>query len=116
MKRPPLLSRDGFFRERALTCVAIVLLFGTAAASANLAGGGTGKGPDVSVHDNGDDTVTMTNGIVSITIAKRIGALDSAVYVHSNGGTPAVAVVSSASDDHSRMATAPIQVARFIVG
>ena len=42
----------------------------------------------MALHDNGDGTVTMTNGIVSMTIVKRTAAaFDSAVYVHSNSGT-----------------------------
>ncbi len=79
---------DHPFGMRLLTCTVALLLSGLAAASANLPGGGTGKGPDVSVRDNGYGTVTMANGIVSIVIVTRTGSLDSAVYVHSNGGTP----------------------------
>ena len=44
--------------------VAVVPVF------ANLPGGGTGTGPNVTLVDNGDGTVTMANGIVSILIAK----------------------------------------------
>ncbi len=79
---------DRSFKTRVLTCMAAVLFSGLVTTSANSPGGGTGKGPDVTVRDNGDGTVTVANGIVSIVVVKRTGALDSAVYVHSNSGTP----------------------------
>ena len=49
-----------------LLSLSIALLFSPTLASANVPGGGTGKGPDVTVTDNGDGTVTMANGVVSI--------------------------------------------------
>ena len=47
------------------------------AASAKTAAGGIGTGPNVTVTDNGDDTVTMANGIASIVIVKKTGRLNS---------------------------------------
>ena len=46
-----------------LSCAAAVLFSRLATTSANQPGGGTGKGPDVTVRDNGDGTATMANGI-----------------------------------------------------
>ena len=54
---------------------------------ANVPGGGTGTGPNVTVTDNGDDTVTMTNDIASIVIVKKTGRLNSVAYTYNNDGT-----------------------------
>jgi hypothetical protein len=56
-------------------------------AAANTAADGTGAGPNVTVTDNGDDTVTMANGIASIVIVKKSGRLNSATYTYNNDGT-----------------------------
>lgn len=57
-------------------------------ASARTAADGTGAGPDVTVADNGDDTVTVTNGIASIVIVKKTGRLNSVTYTYHHDGTP----------------------------
>jgi hypothetical protein len=49
-----------------LAILAIAFSFSPDLASANAPGGVTGPGPDVTVKDSGDDTVTMANGIASI--------------------------------------------------
>lgn len=54
---------------------------------ANTAADGSGAGPDVTVTDNGDDTVTMSNGIASIVVVKKTGRLNSVSYTYSNDGT-----------------------------
>ena len=64
----------------------LALGFAPLGAFANIPGGGTGAGPDVTVSDNGDGTVTMKNGIVSIVIVKSTGRLDAVTYTHKNGG------------------------------
>ena len=56
---------------------------GSKAAEANLPGGGTGAGPDVTVTDNGNGTVTMANGIVSIVIVKKTSRLNEVTYTQS---------------------------------
>ena len=53
-----------------LISLSIAVSLSPATASANTPGGGTGKGPDVAVKDNGDDTVTMSNGILSVTLQR----------------------------------------------
>jgi len=65
----------------------MVLSFRPEIASANNAAGGTGKAPDVTVTDNGDDTVTMTNGIASMVIVKKTGRLNSVTYTYNHDGT-----------------------------
>ena len=45
-------------------------------------------GPDVTVTDNGDDTVTMSNGIASIVIVKKTGRLNSVAYTYDPDGAP----------------------------
>ena len=53
---------------------------------ANLPGGGTGTGPDVTLTDNGNGTVTMANGIVSILITKSGATVNQINYTYNNGG------------------------------
>lgn len=53
---------------------------------ANIPGGGTGTGPDVTVTDNGDGTVTMANGIVSIVVTKSGASIHQIYYAYNNGG------------------------------
>ena len=70
-------------------CLALLISLTTVATTfANLPGGGTGKGADVTVKDNGDGTVTMGNGIVSIVIVKATSRLNSVTYTYDNSGTP----------------------------
>jgi rhamnogalacturonan endolyase len=53
---------------------------------ANIPGGGTGTGANVTVTDNGDGTVTMANGIVSIHIVKSGATINQINYTYNNGG------------------------------
>src|SRR5579859_951539 len=57
------------------------------ASGANIPGGGTGGGPNVTVTDNGDGTVTLANGLVSIIIVKTTARLNEVNYTHKNSGT-----------------------------
>src|SRR4051812_9313266 len=57
-------------------------------ASANVAGGGTGRGPDVTVVDHHDGTVTLANGIASIVIETKKARLDRVTYTQQNDGKP----------------------------
>ena len=52
---------------------------------ANIPGGGTGTGSDVTLTDNGS-TVTMANGIVSILITKANANITQINYTYNNGG------------------------------
>src|SRR4051812_43466161 len=67
------------------TLVSIALL--PLPASANVPGGGTGQGPDVSVVDHHDGTVIVANGIVSIVIDTKKARLDRVTYTHKNNGS-----------------------------
>jgi hypothetical protein len=67
MKTQPILSGSAF-KAMLLIFLTIVVSFRSHIASANVAGGGTDNGPDVTVMEGGDDTVTMGDGIVSIGI------------------------------------------------
>jgi len=53
---------------------------------ANIPGGGTGTGPDVTLVDNGDGTVTMANGTVSILCTKSGATINQINYTYNNGG------------------------------
>ena len=55
---------------------------------ANVPGGGTGAGPNVTVVDNGNGTVTMGNGIVSIVITKADATIHQINYTYNNTGSP----------------------------
>jgi autotransporter-associated beta strand protein len=54
---------------------------------ANVPGGGTGTGANVTLTDNGDGTVTMANGIVSIHIGKTSAVVDQINYTFNNTGS-----------------------------
>ncbi len=69
-----------------LVSLALALALGPRIACANIPGGGTGAGPDVTVTDNGDGTATMANGLVSIVIVKKTARLNAVTYTHKNGG------------------------------
>src|SRR4051812_40198041 len=71
-----------------LASMSIAVSLSPTTASANIPGGGTGKGPDATVTDNGDGTVTMGNGIVSIVIVKATSRLNSVTYTYNNSGAP----------------------------
>jgi len=53
---------------------------------ANVPGGGT-NGPSVTLTDNGDGTVTMANGIISIHINKTSAVIDQVNYTYNNSGS-----------------------------
>ena len=71
-----------------LLALLAAMLLTPGAALANLAGGTAGSGPDVTVKDNGDGTVTLANGIVAIVIVKDRARLNSVTYTYNNGGAP----------------------------
>ena len=76
------------FKVLHILLLSIALSFSPEIASGKTAADGTGAGPDVTVTDNGDDTVTMTNGIASIVIVKKTGRLNSVTYTYDNDGAP----------------------------
>lgn len=63
-----------------------LLLLTVLPARANIPGGGTGTGPDVTLTDNGS-TVTLANGIVSIVITKTSAQINTINYTYNNSGT-----------------------------
>src|SRR3982750_493492 len=83
--KPSLL--DSALRTIHLILVATVLLLARHNTSANSARDGTGAGPNVTVADNGDGTVTMTNGIASVVMVKKTGRLNSLTYTYTTDGT-----------------------------
>ena len=74
--------------QKVLRAVAVTgLLLAGSRALANLPGGGTGTGPNVTLTDNGT-TVTMDNGIVSIVVTKADATVHQINYTYNNSGTP----------------------------
>lgn len=69
----------------AAVVLAFALLFPMAPALANIPGGGTGTGANVTVVDNGDGTVTMANGVVSIVVYKSGASISQINYTYNNG-------------------------------
>ena len=69
-----------------LSLFLLVLLLLEKPASANIPGGGTGAGPNVTIVDNGS-TVTMANGIISIVITKTSAEIHTLNYTYNNSGT-----------------------------
>ncbi len=76
-------------RRFKLTSLIAMLIFGiffaTTGAFANIPGGGTGTGANVTLVDNGS-TVTLANGIVSILCTKSGATINQINYTHNNGG------------------------------
>jgi autotransporter-associated beta strand protein len=75
------------------------LLLGGGQLVANVPGGGSGTGPNVTLVDNGDGTVTMANGIVSIVITKSDATIHQINYTYNNSGTPATYNVLSGGNN-----------------
>ncbi|MGA3179654.1 MAG: hypothetical protein ABSF38_04845, partial [Verrucomicrobiota bacterium] len=67
---------------------ALLILPGAAVttALANSPGGGTGTGPAITLVDNGNGTLTMGNGIVSILCNVSGAELPQINYTYNNGG------------------------------
>jgi rhamnogalacturonan endolyase len=70
---------------------------------ANLPGGGNGTGPSVTLTDNGDGTVTMANGIVSIHINKTSAVIDQINYTFNNSGSPQTLNVLAGGNDGGQL-------------
>lgn len=73
--------------RRSAILVAACSLLSATSLLANLPGGGT-SGANVTLTDNGDGTVTMANGIVSIHLKKSTGVIDKINYTCNNSGSP----------------------------
>src|SRR5271170_402974 len=52
----------------------------------NIPGGGTGPGAAVTIVNNGNGTVTMANGIVSIVCSTSGAVINQINYTYNNGG------------------------------
>ncbi len=74
-------------RLRFIALLFCAIAFAVFHALANLPGGGTGTGPDVTLVDNGDGTVTMANGTISIVITKADATVHTINYTYNNSGT-----------------------------
>jgi autotransporter-associated beta strand protein len=72
-------------RARSLICLSAWLL-AAGVAFANIPGGGTGTGPNVTLTDNGT-TVTLANGIASIVVTKADASIHTINYTYNNSGT-----------------------------
>ena len=78
--------------------VALFFFAGAMAAFANIPGGGTGAGANVTLTDNGS-TVTIANGIVSIVCTKSSAQIGTINYTYNNGGgTQTINVLSGNSN------------------
>ena len=55
-------------------------------AHGNIPGGGNGTGPNVTVVNNGNGTVTMANGIVSVLCTTRSATINQIYYTYNNSG------------------------------
>jgi rhamnogalacturonan endolyase len=63
----------------------VALTMSVSMVAANVPGGVVGSSPIVSVKDNGDGTITMSNGLVSIVIVAKTARLNEVKYTHHNG-------------------------------
>jgi rhamnogalacturonan endolyase len=82
-------SVEHAMKQNLLFYVALLVLSGvllsTAPVRANIPGGGTGTGANVTVVDNGDGSVTMANGVVSIHVIKSGASINQINYTYNNG-------------------------------
>ncbi len=83
------------FRLAGMVAVAL----STSVAFANIPGGGNGTGPAVTVVNNGDGTVTMANGLVSIVITTSSATLYDIYYTYNNNGVTATNQVLNGGKD-----------------
>jgi rhamnogalacturonan endolyase len=74
-------------RLAALPLSFLLIFLSLRPASANIPGGGTGTGSNVTVTDNGA-TVTMANGILSVVITKSSATISTINYTYNNSGSP----------------------------
>ncbi len=75
------------------------LMLAGISAVANIPGGGTGTGANVTLTDNGT-TATMANGIVSIVITKASANIYTINYTYNNSGSPQTYQVLSGGKDN----------------
>src|SRR5579871_2480854 len=69
---------------------------------ANVPGGGT-NGPNVTLTDNGDGTVTMANGTISIHLNKTSAVVDQINYTYNNSGSPQTQQVLSGGNNGGQL-------------
>ncbi len=67
--------------------IVLVLFANTTSILANNPGGGTGMGPNVTIVNNGDGTVTLANGIISLVITTNNSYIKQIYYTYNNSGT-----------------------------
>jgi len=76
-----------------------ILLLVAGAVMANIPGGGTGTGPNVSLVNNGNGTYTMSNGIVSVLITPANANITQINYTYNNGsGTTTTQLLNDGTD------------------
>ena len=63
-----------------LAALAFAALVSSNSARANIPGGGTGSGPNVTVVTSTNGTVTMSNGVCSITLVENNAHVSSVIY------------------------------------
>lgn len=88
-----------------LLLLALAIASAPESASANVSGGSTGQGPDVSVVEHHDGTVTLANGIVSILIDTKETRLDRVTFTHRNGGHARTSLPASPTNSQYSMSS-----------
>jgi rhamnogalacturonan endolyase len=75
-----------FGRKTVVVLVLLGALATLAPVRANIPGGGTGTGANLTVVNNGDGSVTMANGVVSIHVEISGASINQINYTYNNGG------------------------------
>lgn len=86
----------------ALRLCVVLLVALSGSALANIPGGGTGTGPNVTLTDSGS-TVTLSNGIVSILCTKSGGTINQINYTYNNSGTTQTANLLSGGNNGGQL-------------
>ena len=94
-------QRPLFRRLSVLGCLAWASLCSPHPAAANNPGGGTGSGANVTITaPDSNGMVTMSNGILSVTVDTQNSHVTSVLYTYNNSGTTSTAQMLQASNQY----------------
>jgi rhamnogalacturonan endolyase len=91
---------NGLLTRVILIC--FIWLWSARLALANIPGGGTGTGPNVTLTDNGS-TVTLANGIISILCTKSGATINQINYTCNNGSGPTTTQVLAGGNNGGQL-------------
>ena len=92
------------YPTRLLNVTTAIFLLATAPpVLANIPGGGPGTGPAVTLVNNGNGTVTLANGIVSMVCTTNGATINDLYYTYNNGSGPTTNQLLSGGTDGGKL-------------